>query len=144
MKIKIKRLDSELPMPARAYPGDAGLDLRSRIDVTLQPGERRRIPCGIAVEIPPGHVGLVLPRSGLASSVGLSFVNACGVIDEGFRGEVEVIAINLDRDVPLAIAKGDRIAQLLVVPVVLAEPTEVSELSPSTRSTAGFGSSGTS
>lgn len=143
MKLKIKVLDPEVGLPTRAHSGDAGLDLRSRLEVALAPGERRLVPCGIAVEIPEGYVGLVLPRSGISASRGLSFVNACGVIDAGYRGEISVIAVNLDPRAQLRIEKGERIAQLLVVPVAQPEVECVEELSPSDRGEGGFGSSGT-
>ena len=140
--LEVKRLDDGLPLPSYAYPGDAGLDLRSAEDVTLAPFERRLISTGLAIAIPPGHAGFVLPRSGLAARVGLSIVNAPGLIDSQYRGEVKIIAINLDADQPIVIQRGDRIAQLVVLehPCVLLK--EVSELNETERNTGGFGSSG--
>jgi len=140
--LEVKRLDDGLPLPSYAYPGDAGLDLRSAEDVTLAPFERRLISTGLAIAIPPGHAGFVLPRSGLAARVGLSIVNAPGLIDSQYRGEVKIIAINLDAGQPIVIQRGDRIAQLVVLehPCVLLK--EVSELNETERNTGGFGSSG--
>jgi len=140
--VEIKRLDGGLPLPSHAYHGDAGLDLRSAEDVTLAPFERRLVSTGIALAIPPGHAGFVLPRSGLAARAGLSIVNAPGLIDSQYRGEVKVIAINLDAGQPIVIQRGDRIAQLVILehPHVLLK--EVEELNETERSTGGFGSSG--
>src|SRR3989440_7957026 len=113
-------------MPGRAHDGDAGVDLFSAVDLELAPGKRELVPTGIAVAIPHGMVGLVHPRSGLAARVGLSIVNSPGTIDAGYRGEVKVALINLDRRTPIAVHRGDRIAQLLVQRVELPELIEVS------------------
>ncbi|MER3396402.1 MAG: dUTP diphosphatase [Acidimicrobiia bacterium] len=144
MKMRIKLLDPDLPQPTRATADDAGLDLRARVSCVIEPGERKRIPCGVAVELPPGHAGLVMPRSGLAESKGLSFANACGLIDPGYRGEIQVIAVNLDRQRPIEVHKGERIAQLVVVPVAYPEIERVEELSLTQRGESGFGSTGLS
>ncbi len=143
MELPFSRLDPQAPLPARAQPGDAGFDLRSAIDVEVGPGERAKVPTGLAVAIPEGHAGLVLPRSGLASRQGLTMVNAPGLIDEGYRGEVICAVVNLDRETPVRIARGDRIAQLVIVAVPELEPVFVDELPPSTRGEGGFGSTGT-
>ncbi len=140
--LAVRRLDPELPLPERAHPGDAGLDLRARDDVTLQPGERAVVPTGIAIALPAGHVGLVHPRSGLAAEHGVGLVNAPGTIDEGYRGEIRVILINLDPSEPVHIRRGDRIAQLVVQRVEEVRVVEVSELPPSPRGSGGFGSTG--
>ena len=138
------RVDPEAVLPERAHPGDAGLDLRSAVDVEVGPGERAMVPTGIAVAIPDGHAGLVLPRSGLASAYGLTMANAPGLIDAGYRGEVICAVVNLDRNEPVKIARGDRIAQLVVVAVPEVDPVWVGELPPSARGEGGFGSTGTS
>ena len=128
--------------PARAHDGDAGLDLSACETVTIGAGERAAVGTGIAVEIPEGHAGLVVPRSGLALRHGLSIVNAPGVIDAGYRGEVRVILLNTDREHAFTVEPGMRIAQLLVVPVAVVEVVEVGELTASERGDGGFGSSG--
>jgi dUTP pyrophosphatase len=126
----------------QAYPGDAGLDLAACERVELPPGERGVVGTGIAVAIPPGHAGLVVPRSGLAARHGLGKVNAPGLIDEGYRGEVKVILLNTDRTQDHHVKPGDRIAQLLLVPIATASPMESDSLDSSMRGAAGFGSSG--
>jgi len=141
MKIPLLRLDPELPIPGSAHDDDAGIDLHSRSDVKLAAGEWAMIPTGIAVAIPEGHAGMVAPRSGLAARHGISVVNGPGVIDPGYRGEINVILIN-HGTAPLTLQRGDRVAQLLVVPVVVPELVEVDELPDSVRGTGGFGSSG--
>ncbi len=141
MKIPLLRLDPALPLPRQTHPGDAGVDLRARESATLAPGERTLIPTGIAVAIPEGHVGLVCPRSGLAMRHGISVVNAPGVVDAGYRGELQVIAVNLG-DETVTLRRGDRIAQLVVVPLANLGFDEVTELPASTRGEDGFGSSG--
>lgn len=141
MKIPFLRLDPELSTPERAHEGDAGIDLRSSDDLIVAPGEWAMVPTGIAVAIPDGYAGLVAPRSGLAARFGISVVNGPGVIDAGYRGELMVILINHGVD-PLEISRGDRIAQLLVVPVSVPVLVEVSELPDSSRGEGGFGSSG--
>jgi len=138
------RVDPEAVLPERAHPGDAGLDLRSAVDVEVGPGERAMVPTGIAVAIPDGYAGLVLPRSGLASAYGLTMANAPGLIDAGYRGEVICAVVNLDRKDPVKIARGDRIAQMVLVAVPDLDPVWVDELPSSTRGEGGFGSTGTS
>jgi dUTP pyrophosphatase len=142
INVEIKKLDAELALPAYAYPGDAGLDLCSAEDATLAPFERKLIPTGIAVAIPHGYAGFVLPRSGLALRSGLSLVNAPGLIDSQYRGEIKVIAINLDAHEPLCIQRGERIAQLMVVAYPHTTLVEVGELENTERGSGGFGSSG--
>lgn len=143
MELPFRRLDPEASLPTAHHPGDAGLDLRANADVDVRPGERALIPTGVAVAIPEGHAGLVLPRSGLASKLGLTLANAPGLIDAGYRGEVIVAAVNLDRTEAVKIARGDRVAQLVVVALPSVEPTWVGELPASARGDGGFGSTGT-
>lgn len=140
--IRVRKVDPNAVLPARAHDDDAGLDLCSRDALVLGPGERAVVATGIAVEIPAGHAGLVCPRSGLAARHGIGVVNGPGVIDAGYRGEVRVVLHNTDPDTPFRIAPGDRIAQLLVVPVLLGGAVEVDELSDASRAAAGFGSTG--
>lgn len=145
--LAVVRLDRELPMPSRAHVGDAGVDLYSAADVELAPGERALVPTGIAVAIPVGMVGLVHPRSGLAARVGLSIVNSPGTIDAGYRGEVKVALINLDRHEPIIVHRGDRVAQLVVQRVELPDLVEVASfdaagLAETSRGGGGHGSSG--
>ena len=142
-ELPFKRLDPDASLPERARPGDAGLDLRSVMDVEIKPGERVMVRTGLAVAIPDGHAGLVLPRSGLASRHGLTLSNAPGLIDAGYRGEIVCAAVNLDREEPYSIAKGDRIAQLVIVEVPDIRPAWVDELPGSSRGQGGFGSTGT-
>jgi dUTP pyrophosphatase len=123
-------------LPARAYEGDAGLDLHALEPIVLGPGERASIPTGVAVEIPEGCAGLVLPRSGLAARHGIALVNAPGLIDSGYRGEIRVLLLNTDRVHPYDLAPGDRIAQLLVIRHEIATAVEVDELTGSERGTA--------
>jgi dUTP pyrophosphatase len=125
----------------QAYPGDAGLDLAACERVELPPGERGVVGTGIAVAIPPGHAGLVVPRSGLAARHGLGKVNAPGLIDEGYRGEVKVILLNTDRTEPFVVEPGMRIAQLVILAVATPQAVEVTELPDSERGEKGFGSS---
>ena len=141
MQIKFVRLDRELPIPTNAHIGDAAVDLHSRIDVVLGPGERAAVPTGIAVAIPHGYAGLVLPRSGHAHRHGIGVVNGPGLIDSGYRGEISVILINHGAD-EVKFVRGDRIAQLSIVPVPEVEWTEVDELDDTERGTGGFGSTG--
>lgn len=141
-RVLIRRLDPSLPLPSYAVAGDAGMDLRSAVDVVLKPGERCRIPTGIAVAIPDGYAGFVQPRSGLAARTGLGFVNSPGLIDSGYRGEIQVVAINLDGQDPIDIRRGDKIAQLVILPVPRATLVEVEELPVSDRGAGGFGSTG--
>lgn len=140
--IPIVLLDSDLPAPSYASPGDAGADLRSTEDFVLEPGERRMVPTGVAVAIPEGWVGLVHPRSGLAAKHGVSVVNAPGTIDAGYRGEIKVLLLNTDRSEPVSIARGDRIAQLVLQRVGQAVFRPVEELPQSERGEGGFGSTG--
>jgi dUTP pyrophosphatase len=142
-ELSFRRLRPEAKLPAAQHPGDAGLDLCSAIDVVVEPGERVMIPTGVAVAIPDGHAGLVLPRSGLASKHGLTMANAPGLIDAGYRGEVICAAVNLDREEAVKILIGDRIAQLVVVALPDVEPGWVEELPESHRGERGFGSTGT-
>jgi dUTP pyrophosphatase len=140
--LPIQRLDPDLPMPAYAHEGDAGLDLYAAGDVTLAPFERALVPTGVAVAIPDGHAGFVQPRSGLAARSGLSFVNTPGLIDSRYRGEIKIVAVNLDPSTPIVIMRGDRIAQLVVQPVTFCEPVETAELDSTVRGEGGFGSTG--
>jgi dUTP pyrophosphatase len=140
--VPVKRLRPDARLPAQAYPGDAGLDLAACDRVELAPGERAVVGTGIAVAIPPGHAGLVVPRSGLAARHGLGKVNAPGLIDEGYRGEVKVILLNTDREEPFVVEPGMRIAQLVVVELPSIELLEVEELPASERGDGGLGSSG--
>lgn len=140
--LPVQRLDPRAILPTRAHPGDAGLDLYALEACVLQPGERASVPTGIAIAIPEGHAGLVLPRSGLAARNGIALVNAPGLIDAGYRGEIRVLLLNTDRQEACRIAPGDRIAQLVVARVELAEPTAVDGLDATVRGDAGFGSSG--
>jgi dUTP pyrophosphatase len=142
VRLAFKRLDLAVELPAYAREGDAGLDLRANSEVTVKPGERALVPTGLAVAIPAGHAGLVVPRSGLASRRGLTLANAPGLIDAGYRGEIIVAVVNLDREEAVEVGRGDRIAQLLVVPFAPVEPVEVSELPGSARGGGGFGSTG--
>jgi dUTP pyrophosphatase len=142
MQIALRRLDPDIPLPVRAHPGDAGVDLCSTVDVRLEPGERQLIPTGIAIALPIGTVGLIHPRSGLAARAGLSIVNTPGTVDAGYRGEIKVCLINLDRTDAIDIARGDRIAQLLVQRVELPDFVEVDELDETSRGAGGYGSSG--
>lgn len=137
-----RRLDPDAALPERAHPGDAGFDLRSIEDVEVGPGERAIVRTGLAVAIPEGHAGLVLPRSGLASKHGLTLANAPGLIDVGYRGELICAMVNLDPQESVKIASGDRIAQLVVVAVPELRPAWVDELPPSGRGDGGFGSTG--
>ncbi|WPF65224.1 MULTISPECIES: dUTP diphosphatase [unclassified Corynebacterium] len=140
--IKVKRLDPELPLPARAFPSDAGADLYAAESVDLAPGERATVGTGIALALPHGTVGLVHPRSGLAAKQGLSIVNAPGTIDAAYRGEVKVCLINLDPRETIHIQRGTRIAQLLVQRVELPEFQEVTDLDETDRGAGGYGSTG--
>ncbi|HSO68705.1 MAG TPA: dUTP diphosphatase [Arachnia sp.] len=129
-------------LPAYAHPGDAGADLRAARDVLLRPGERSLVGTGVSVALPSGYVGLVTPRSGLAARHGLSIVNAPGVVDSGYRGEIKVCLINLDSETPISLRAGDRIAQLVVIPFVTAAFTAVDTLDDTPRGTGGYGSTG--
>lgn len=140
--LQVTRLRPDVVLPEGAYPGDAGLDLVACEAVELGPGERALVPTGIAVAIPEGYAGFVVPRSGLALRHGISLVNTPGIIDSGYRGELRVIAINTDRDSSFVVEAGMRVAQLLIVPVATLSLVEQDELSDTVRGAAGFGSSG--
>jgi dUTP pyrophosphatase len=142
VKIAITRLDDNLPLPSYARAGDAGLDLVASEDVTLAPGERAAIPTGIALAIPPGYAGFVHARSGRALREGLALVNAPGVVDSGYRGEVKVLAVNLDPGTDIHVKRGDKVAQLVVQRVETVELEEVASLPPSERGAGGLGSTG--
>jgi dUTP pyrophosphatase len=140
--LPIVKLKDEATLPTRAHDGDAGLDLYACEAAHIGPGERWSIGTGIAVEVPDGHAGLVLPRSGLAREHGISLVNAPGLIDAGYRGEVSVLLLNTDPAETFRVAPGDRIAQLMITPIAIAEPVESAALAESARGEGGFGSSG--
>jgi dUTP pyrophosphatase len=142
VRLLVHRLDPDLPLPAYARDGDAGLDLCAAEDVTLEPGARALVRTGIAVALPPGFAGFVLPRSGLAVRHGITLLNAPGLIDSGYRGEIKVVLVNHDR-VAVGLRRGERVAQLVIQGVARAELAEVDELPPSARGAAGFGSTGT-
>jgi dUTP pyrophosphatase len=142
LRISFLRLSEAAQAPLRAHPGDAGYDLRSAEGGTVGPGERTSIGTGVAVAIPAGHAGLVLPRSGLAARHGIALVNSPGLIDAGYRGEIRVLLLNTDMSASFVIEPGDRIAQLVVVSVETPEFAEVDELPESARAGDGFGSTG--
>jgi len=142
MEILVQRLDPGVPVPARAHPGDAGLDLHAAEDVTLKPGERASVATGIAIAIPDGYAGFVVPRSGLAAKHGIGVVNAPGLIDSGYRGEIRVLLVNLDQNEAVELRRGERIAQLVIQNVVETTLREVADLPPSARGEGGFGSTG--
>jgi dUTP pyrophosphatase len=142
MDLKCRKLAATAILPTRATPGDAGLDLYASEAARLEPGARASVGTGIAIEIPDGHAGLVLPRSGWAAKHGISLVNAPGLIDAGYRGEVRVLLLNTDREEAFEISEGNRIAQLLVVPFASLEPIESEALAESERGEGGFGSTG--
>ncbi len=141
IELPIQRLHEEAVMPARAYAGDAGLDLAARQQFVLGPGARATVPTGLAVAIPTGYAGLVLPRSGLAARHGITIVNAPGLVDSGYRGEIQVVLLNTDPSESFTVEPGMRIAQLVVVAVEQAELLTVAELPASERGIRGFGSS---
>src|SRR5215218_4195802 len=142
VEVQVRRLTSAVPLPAYAHPGDAGADLCTTVDVRLAPGERALVPTGIALAVPEGYVALVHPRSGLAARCGLSIVNTPGTVDAGYRGEVQVLLINLDPSRPVQLSRGDRIAQLVLQRVEQARFREVEVLPDSARGTGGYGSTG--
>jgi dUTP pyrophosphatase len=144
MEIKFKLLDKTLSAPRYQHPGDAGFDLTSRIDLVLEPGQRATVPTGIAVAIPAGNAGLVLPRSGLAARNGIALVNSPGLIDSGYRGEISVVLLNTDQREPFRITRGDRIAQLIIQRIEQASLVEAEELDSTSRGAGGFGSTGVS
>ena len=142
MNLRFARLSEAAVLPTRAHDGDAGLDLYAAEPAHIGPGERWSVSTGVAVEIPDGHAGLVLPRSGLAFRHGISLVNSPGLIDAGYRGELTVLLLNTDPAEIYRVEPGDRIAQLVVVAVAATEPIEAEELTESVRGEGGFGSSG--
>ncbi len=142
MSLRAKRLDPRAVLPTRAHDGDAGLDLHTLDGFELAPGERAQIRTGVAIALSPGTAGLVLPRSGLAARHGIALVNAPGLIDEGYRGELQVLLLNTDRSETFRAQAGDRIAQLVVVDVETPEIVEADELDDTSRGSGGFGSSG--
>lgn len=146
LDVAVLRLDPDVPLPGYAHEGDAGCDLVTTVDVTLAPGERRLVPTGVALALPDGYAGFVHPRSGLAAREGLSIVNAPGTVDAGYRGEIQVCLVNLDPARPVVLRRLDRVAQLVVQPVVRVAWREVADrdaLPPSDRGAAGHGSTGT-
>ncbi|MEY2442492.1 MAG: dUTP pyrophosphatase [bacterium] len=142
MTLRVRRLDPAARLPVRAHADDAGYDLHALHAARIEPGARAKLRTGIAIELPEGHAGLVLPRSGLAARHGIALVNAPGLIDAGYRGELQVLLLNTDRDSAFEIAAGDRIAQLVVVAVAAPEVVEVDALAATQRGEGGFGSTG--
>lgn len=142
VRVALRKLAPDLPLPSYAHPGDAGADLMAAQEVELAPGERALVPTGVAIALPPGYVGLVHPRSGLAARLGVTVLNAPGTVDAGYRGEIMVILVNHDRHHPVRIARGDRIAQLVIQRVEEADFDVVQELPDSRRGTGGHGSTG--
>jgi dUTP pyrophosphatase len=143
IELVVRRLRDDAVLPEHAYPGDAGLDLAACERVVIAPGARAVVSTGLAVAIPVGHAGLVTPRSGLAVRHGLGMVNAPGLIDSGYRGELRVVLLNTDRETPFTVESGMRVAQLVVIPVPELTLVEVEDLPETERGVAGFGSSGT-
>jgi dUTP pyrophosphatase len=143
VRLALKRLDPTLPLPTYARPGDAGLDLHAAAAVALAPGARALVPTGFAIAIPHGFAGFVLPRSGLALRHGITVLNAPGLIDAGYRGEVKVLLVNLDPHATVKVERGERVAQLVIQRVEGATLEEVAELPASDRGAGGFGSTGT-
>lgn len=142
LSVSIKRLDPSVELPSYAYEGDAGLDLRANADVVIEPYQRVLIPTGLAIAIPDGYAGFVQPRSGMALKQGLSIANTPGLIDAHYRGELKVIAVNLDSEKAIHIERGERIAQLAIQQVPVVHLVEVDELDETDRGCGGFGSSG--
>lgn len=142
ISIAIKMLDTDLPVPSYAHPSDAGADLHASESLVLEPGARALVPTGIALAIPHGYVGLVHPRSGLATKHGITVVNAPGTVDAGYRGEIMVTLLNTDKSEPFEISRGDRIAQLVIQKVEQAAFVAVDSLEDSARGAGGFGSTG--
>lgn len=142
LRVQVRRLDPDVPLPSYAAPGDAGADIVTTVDAVLAPGQRAMLPTGIAIALPDGYAAFVHPRSGLAARTGMSLVNAPGTIDAGYRGEIQVNVINHDRTEPVVLHRGDRIAQLVIQRVEYGEFTEVNELPDSQRGAGGHGSTG--
>jgi dUTP pyrophosphatase len=142
LEVLIRRIDPDVDLPSYAHPGDAGADITTRVDVTLDPGERALVPTGVSLALPDGYVALVHPRSGLAARFGVSIVNAPGTIDAGYRGEVKVLLVNLDPRSPVHLKRGDRVAQLVFQRVERARFVEVAVLPGSDRGEGGYGSTG--
>lgn len=142
VEIPMRMLDRALETPAYAHEGDAGADLRARVGLTLAPGHRALVPTGVAVAIPDGYAGFVHPRSGLAARHGITIVNAPGVIDAGYRGEIQVNLINTDARESFTVSRGDRIAQLVIQRVETANFVVVDDLETSERGVGGHGSTG--
>jgi len=142
IEVLLRRLDPDIPAPAYSHDGDAGADLVTAIDLTLAPGERAIVPTGTSIALPDGYAAFVHPRSGLAARCGMALVNAPGTIDAGYRGEIQVIVINLDPRSPVELKRGDRLAQLVIQRVERARFVEVDELPDSVRAEGGFGSTG--
>ncbi|WP_179389060.1 dUTP diphosphatase [Psychromicrobium silvestre] len=140
--IQLKMLDPDIEPPSYAHPGDAGADLRARIDVLIAPGERVLVPTGVSIALPEGYVALIHPRSGLATKHGLTIVNSPGTVDAGYRGEIAVTLLNTDSAQPISLSRGDRIAQMVIQRVEYAQFLPVEELPDSVRGSAGFGSTG--
>ena len=142
MNLLVQRLDPDLPLPSHAHPGDAGLDLHTRVDAVLAPGERALLPTGLAIALPAGYAAFVHPRSGLAVRSGIGVVNGPGTIDAGYRGEIKVCLINLDPREDVVFRRGDRVAQLVVQEIPRVSVIEVHSLPGSARDVGGFGSTG--
>ncbi len=142
MELPVAKLKEGARLPTRTHEGDAGLDLYACEEAHIGPGERWGVGTGVAVEIPAGHAGLVLPRSGIARDHGISLVNSPGLIDAGYRGELRVLLLNTDPAETFRVAVGDRIGQLVIAPIALPAPVEAPELAESGRGGGGFGSSG--
>jgi dUTP pyrophosphatase len=143
MRLAIRRLDPDARLPTRAHDGDAGFDLYALEAGTIPPGQRAAVATGIAIELPERHAGLVLPRSGLAAEHGIALVNAPGLIDQGYRGEVRVLLLNTDPHEDFGYQAGDRIAQLIITRIEAPDIVEVAELAETKRGEGGFGSTGT-
>lgn len=143
IELEVQRVHDDARLPERAYDGDAGLDLHAVESVRLEPGERAVVGTGLAVAIPAGYAGFVQPRSGLAARHGIAVVNSPGLVDSGYRGEIKVVLLNTDRERTFAVEQGERIAQLVVLPVPAVAVREVDELGESERGARGFGSSKT-
>lgn len=142
LSVKIKRLDSRIDIPSYSREGDAGMDLHAAEDAVLAPFERKLVPCGFALALPEGYGAFILPRSGLAARNGISIVNAPGLIDSNYRGEIKVVLVNLDPKEPFEIKRNDRIAQMLIMPVPAIAFEQCTDLDETERGAAGFGSSG--